>query len=174
LLLSIKIKHRYKKLKHLLLITFLLSGLFANKQIKINLSEQRAYAIENGKVVFSGRISSGKRGKRTPTGNFTVLQKHKYHKSSKYPKPNGGAKMNYMLRLTHYGIAMHLGYVPNYAASHGCVRMKNGFAQKMFYWADTGIPVKIVGNPIHYSQKKKHYKKKKSKTIYDDPYALNF
>jgi lipoprotein-anchoring transpeptidase ErfK/SrfK len=52
-----------------------------------------------------------------------------------------------MLRLTDYGVAMHLGYVPNYPASHGCIRLENGFAQKMYYWADIGTPVLIRGYP---------------------------
>jgi hypothetical protein len=55
--------------------------------------------------------------------------------------------MHYMLRVTGYGVAMHLGYVPNYPASHGCIRMENGFAQKMYYWADVGTPIIIRGYP---------------------------
>jgi len=55
--------------------------------------------------------------------------------------------MHYMLRLTDYGVAMHLGYVPNYPASHGCIRMENGFAQKMFRWAPVGTRVVIKGSP---------------------------
>jgi hypothetical protein len=42
---------------------------------------------------------------------------------------------------------MHLGYVPNYPASHGCIRLENGFAQKMYYWANVGTPVIIKGYP---------------------------
>jgi len=158
------------KQKFLVLIIIMgTSFLHANKEIKVNLTKQRAYAIENGKVVFSGKISSGKAGKRTPTGKFTVLEKDKYHRSSKYPKPNGGAKMHYMLRLTHYGIAMHLGHVPNYPASHGCVRMQNGFAQKMYKWAEVSTPVIITGHPKSHrkkSKKKKHYSKKKKVNHY--------
>jgi hypothetical protein len=55
--------------------------------------------------------------------------------------------MHYMLRVTRYGIAMHLGHVPNYPASHGCIRMQNGFAQRMYRWARVGIPISIVGSP---------------------------
>jgi hypothetical protein len=55
--------------------------------------------------------------------------------------------MHYMLRITSYGVAMHLGYVPNYPASHGCIRMQNGFAQRMYRWAHVGVPVSIIGSP---------------------------
>ena len=116
------------------------------KEIVVNLSEQKAYALEDGYIVFEGRISSGKRGRETPVGDYTILEKKRYHRSNLWPKPNGGAKMNYMLRLTNTGIAMHLGYVPSRPASHGCIRMKNGFAQKMFRWAKVGTPVYVEGS----------------------------
>jgi len=116
-----------------------------DKVIMVDLSEQKAYAYEDGMLRFSGRISSGKEGRETPTGLFRILEKKRYHRSNLWPKPNGGAKMNYMLRLTNTGIAMHLGYVPNYPASHGCIRMKNGFAQRMFRWAEVGVSVRVYG-----------------------------
>ena len=125
------------------------------KVIMVDLSEQMAYAYEDGELRFSGRISSGKEGRETPTGSFTILQKKRHHRSNLWPKPNGGAKMPYMLRLTNSGIAMHLGYVPNYPASHGCIRMKNGFAQKMFAWARVGVPVRVFGNAQEYLDAKR-------------------
>ena len=119
----------------------------AGKKIVVDLSEQEAYAYEDGRMLFHGWISTGKPGRRTPTGRFRVLEKELRHVSSKYPEPHGGARMDYMLRLTDYGVAMHLGYVPNYPASHGCIRMENGFAQKMYNWASVGTPVIIRGYP---------------------------
>ena len=119
----------------------------AGKKIVVDLNEQEAYAYENGRLLFHGWVSTGKPGHRTPTGRFRVLEKDLHHVSSKYPEPNGGARMDYMLRVTGYGVAMHLGYVPNYPASHGCIRMENGFAQKMYNWASVGTPVIIRGYP---------------------------
>jgi len=55
--------------------------------------------------------------------------------------------MNYMIRITDYGIALHVGRVPNYPASHGCIRMRKNLAKKMYKWAEKGISVKIYGNP---------------------------
>ncbi len=120
------------------------------KHVVINLTKQRACAYEGGRAVFCGNVSTGKPGHRTPTGYFRVLEKDIDHVSSKYPEPNGGAKMHYMLRLTSSGIAMHLGYVPNYPASHGCIRLQNGFAQRMYRWASVGTPVRIIGSPPSY------------------------
>ncbi len=115
--------------------------------IVVNLSQQRACAYEGSRPVFCGNISSGKPDHRTPTGRFRVLEKDIDHVSSKYPEPDGGARMHYMLRLTRNGIAMHLGPTPNYPASHGCIRMQNGFAQRMYRWASVGTPVRVIGSP---------------------------
>jgi len=120
------------------------------KEVLIDLSNQRAYAIEDGFVVFEGRISSGKAGRETPNGEFEIIQKKRHHKSNLWPKPNGGAKMPYMMRLTNSGIAMHLGHVPNKPASHGCIRLKNGLAQKMYRWARVGTYVYVEGEARDY------------------------
>ncbi len=141
-----------------------------NKEIVVDLSEQKAYAYEDGSVVFSGRISSGVEGRETPTGEYRVLQKKKYHRSNMWPRPNGGAKMHYMLRLSYDGIAMHLGHVPNRPASHGCIRMKNGFAQRMYKWADVGMRVTVEGDAQEYLFRKRA--KRHKGTVYDDEYGI--
>jgi len=136
-----------------LLFTLLFTFTWAEKPyIMIDLSQQKAYAMQDGYVLFEGRISSGMPGRETPEGEFRILQKKRYHTSNMWPRPNGGAKMPYMLRLTNSGIAMHLGHVPKRAASHGCVRMTNGFAQEMFKWAKVGMKVYVDGDATHYGQ----------------------
>lgn len=154
------------------------SDLFGYKEIVVNLSEQRAYAIEDGEIIFDGPISTGVRGRETPEGQYRILQKKRYHKSNLWPKPNGGAKMNYMLRLTNSGIAMHLGYVPKSGpASHGCIRLKKGFAQRMYKWAKVGISVYVEGDiEDYYAMKhikmKRRYKNRRQADYYDDYYIV--
>ena len=137
-------------LKGIILFLLCFAGsadLFAFKEIVIDLSEQRAYAIEDGMIVFDGPVSSGIRGRETPEGEYHILQKKRHHRSNLWPKPNGGATMNYMLRLTNSGIAMHLGYVSEKGpASHGCIRLKSGFAQRMYQWAQVGVAVYVEGD----------------------------
>jgi len=125
-------------------------SLFAEKEVYIDLSIQRVYAIENGETMFEGRISSGKSGHETPTGTFKILQKKRMHVSNLYPEPNGGAKMPYMLRLTWDGVAMHQGYVAKKPASHGCIRLQRRFAKKLFRWTDKGTPVIVAGDTSRY------------------------
>lgn len=144
------------------------SSLFAYKEIVVNLSEQMAYAIENNEIVFEGRISSGMSGRETPMGEFEIIQKKRHHKSNIWPKPNGGAQMPYMMRLTNSGIAMHLGYVPDKPDSHGCIRLKTGFAQKMFSWAKVGTPVYVEGDARDYMAQKDNYEDSFSDEYSDD------
>ncbi|WP_456431211.1 L,D-transpeptidase [Nitratifractor sp.] len=122
----------------------------ARKWIVVDLGTQQAIAYEDGHEVMRGYVSTGRPGHRTPTGTFRVLEKALRHVSSKYPPPNGGARMDYMMRLTDYGVAMHLGYVPNYPASHGCIRLENGFAQRLYAWTPVGTRVIIRGTPPRY------------------------
>ena len=146
---------------------FTSTTLFAYKEIVVDLSEQMAYAIEDGFVAFEGRISSGVVGRETPNGDYRILQKKRYHKSNLWPKPDGGATMNYMLRLTNSGIAMHLGPVPNKPASHGCIRLKNGFAQRMFKWARVGTAVYVEGDALDYM----HFKRIRRNDFFADDYG---
>lgn len=140
--------------------------LFAKKEVLIDLNLQKVYAMEDGMIIFDGRISSGKSGHETPTGEFTVLQKKRKHKSTLYPKPDGGAKMPYMMRLTWDGIAMHQGYVPKKPASHGCIRLQRRFAKKLFSWVDKGTPVSVEGDASKYSDYTKRTAYEKDKDGY--------
>lgn len=132
-------------MKHSRVIVFVLLlctvDLFAKKEIIIDLTKQKLYAIEDGNITIHSIISTGKKGYVTPAGKFKILQKKRYHISTIYNLP-----MPYMLRLTNGGIAIHQGYVPNYPASHGCIRVPKQFAQELFYWTPIGTIVYVKHN----------------------------
>jgi L,D-transpeptidase catalytic domain len=111
--------------------------------IIISLTTQRAYAYRNGVPIGVSTISSGKAGHETPTGVFTILQKHVKHKSNLY----SNAPMPFMERLTWDGIAMHAGKLPGYPASHGCVRLPYGFASLLYGVTALGLTVVITDDP---------------------------
>jgi hypothetical protein len=59
-----------------------------------------------------------------------------------------------MQRITWNGVALHGGPLPGYAASHGCVRMPFGFAEKLFDKTRIGMRVIIAPNdaaPVEFS-----------------------
>jgi lipoprotein-anchoring transpeptidase ErfK/SrfK len=89
---------------------------------------QRLYVFQNDKLIGFTTISTGKKGKETPSGIFNILQKNIDHKSNLY----SNAPMPYMQRLTWDGIAMHGGHLPGYPASHGCIRLPPIFAKALF------------------------------------------
>ena len=97
--------------------------------------------IASSSVRKVSTVSTGKKGHETPTGVFTILQKNKDHRSNLYDD----APMPYMQRLTWDGIALHSGNLPGYPASHGCVRMPDGFAKRLFAETELGMTV-IVSN----------------------------
>src|SRR6267154_1009442 len=78
--------------------------------------------------ILRAPVSSGQKGRETPAGIFSVIQKEAEHYSNLYDD----AFMPHMQRITWSGIALHGGPLPGYPASHGCVRMPFGFAEKLF------------------------------------------
>lgn len=110
--------------------------------IIVSLPDQVMYVYRNGVRIGRSTVSTGKPGKRTPTGVFTVLQKKVHHESNIYK----GAKMPHMQRLTWSGIAMHAGQLPGYPASAACVRMPEDFAEKLYSVTSNGTTVIIADN----------------------------
>jgi hypothetical protein len=110
--------------------------------VLVSLPDQTLYVYRNGVRIGRSTVSTGKPGKHTPTGVFTVLQKKVRHESSIYK----GAQMPHMQRLTWGGIALHAGYLPGYPASAGCVRMPVDFAAKLYLVTGIGTTVIIADN----------------------------
>jgi hypothetical protein len=108
--------------------------------VLVSLDEQRVYVYRNGVAIGVSTISSGKPGHETPTGVFTILQKNRDHRSNLY----NNAPMPYMQRLTWTGIALHGGALPGHPASHGCVRLPQSFAQKLFAETKNGDTVVVI------------------------------
>lgn len=110
--------------------------------IVVSLAEQRAYVYRNGVRIGMSPVSTGKMGYETPTGVFTILQKHREHYSNLYD----GAPMPYMQRLTWDGIALHAGPVTGYPASHGCIRLPYAFSERVFGVTTPGTTVIVAGS----------------------------
>src|SRR5437762_14067183 len=92
--------------------------------------------------ILRAPVSTGIKGRETPAGIFAVLEKDIDHRSTMYDD----AWMPHMQRITWNGIALHGGPLPGYAASHGCVRMPFGFAEKLFDRTRIGMRVIISPN----------------------------
>ena len=106
----------------------------------VSLARQQVTIYDADGWILRAPVSSGQRGRETPAGVFAVIQKDKDHHSNLYDD----ASMPNMQRITWSGIALHGGPLPGYAASHGCVRMPYGFAERLFGETKLGMRVIIA------------------------------
>src|SRR5262245_10133858 len=94
----------------------------------VSIKSQKVTIYDADGWILSAPVSTGTKGRETPAGVFAIVEKNKDHRSNMYDD----AWMPNMLRITWNGIALHGGPLPGYPASHGCVRMPFGFAEKLF------------------------------------------
>ena len=106
-------------------------------RIIVSLDRQQLTLYSGDQPIAHSRVSSGQRGHSTPTGVFSIIQKDRWHRSNIYDD----APMYFMQRLTWSGVAMHQGVVPNYPASHGCIRLPEAFAKQLWTTTKTGVRV---------------------------------
>src|ERR1700694_5738178 len=107
----------------------------------VSIKTQQVTIYDADGWILRAPVSTGVKGRETPAGVFALLEKDKDHHSSMYD----AAWMPNMQRITWNGIALHGGPLPGHAASHGCVRMPYGFAEKLF--EKTWIGMRIIISP---------------------------
>jgi lipoprotein-anchoring transpeptidase ErfK/SrfK len=136
-------------------------------RIVVRIGEQKAYFYKGKTLVGWTTVSTGKPGFGTPPGHYTVVSKDVDHVSTAFGdyvdgygnvvrsnidsrkdhQPKGthfdGARMPYAM-FFRSGYAMHQGYVPPFAASHGCIRIPKGMARQFFEHAPVGTPVTVT------------------------------
>lgn len=135
-------------------------------KIVVHISQQKAYFYKGKHLIGETTVSTGKPGFSTPPGRYQVLSKSPDHVSTlfgdyvddygnvvrsnidarKDRRPSGthfdGAQMPYAM-FFRGGYAMHQGYVPPFAASHGCIRLPREMARPFFENAPVGTPVTV-------------------------------
>src|SRR5580704_4873410 len=108
----------------------------------VSIKSQQVTIYDADGWIFRAPVSTGIKGRETPAGVFSVVEKDKDHHSNLYDD----AWMPNMERITWSGIALHGGPLPGYAASHGCIRMPYDFAEKLFGKTQIGMRVIIAPN----------------------------
>ncbi len=139
-----------------------------NTHVTISLGKQRAYLMVGDEIAIDTPISSGKSSGMTPKGSFTILEKDADHRSNIYGSfvnsrgevvrsgvstridsaPSGttyrGAPMQWFMRMTWTGVGMHVGELPGYPASHGCIRMPQDIAPLFYQRVKLGTNVTVT------------------------------
>lgn len=106
-------------------------------------SDGRFYAVDvDGTVWWSGPVTSGADEYRSPSGVFPIIQKKRYHMSTAYPDENGINNMDYMMKFTRFGHALHLGSVD--WMSHGCIHIDKKDVPTLFKWSTFDTKVVIT------------------------------
>ena len=113
-------------------------------QIIISIADQQLSLYDNGALIARSSVSTGVQGHPTPLGVFSVISKERWHRSNIY----SGAPMPYMQRITWSGMALHAGVVPGHPASHGCIRLTNDFAIRLWHLAKRGTRVIIASHDV--------------------------
>jgi hypothetical protein len=113
-------------------------------QIIISIADQRISVYDNGALIGRSSVSTGIPRHPTPLGVFSVISKQRWHRSNLY----SAAPMPYMQRITWSGVALHAGVLPGYPASHGCIRLKNDFAIRLWHLTKRGTRVVIASDDI--------------------------
>ena len=107
-------------------------------RIEISLASQHMALIKDGVPVLNSTCSTGREGYSTKRGYFVITDKERNHRSTIYH-----VDMPYFMRLSCLDFGMHEGVVPNYPASHGCIRLPGETARKLFAEIPIGTVVAV-------------------------------
>lgn len=107
-------------------------------RIEISLASQHVALIKDGVPIFSTICSTGRAGFTTRSGEYVITDKDRSHRSTIYK-----VEMPYFMRLSCLDFGMHEGVVPNYPASHGCIRLPGEAARKLFAEIPIGTLVTV-------------------------------
>ncbi len=107
-------------------------------QIIISIDQQKLHLYSDGTEVADALVATGVPQHPTPLGIFSIIQKNRFHRSNIY----SAAPMPYMERITWSGVALHEGGNLGHRASHGCIRMSQDFATRL--WALTRLGARVI------------------------------
>ncbi|MGI8923616.1 MAG: L,D-transpeptidase family protein [Fimbriimonadales bacterium] len=115
------------------------------KRAVVNKSEQELKAWQGRRVVFASKVSTGRRGYRTPSGVFDAgPYKARMHRSRLYDN----APMPWSVQVEGDVFVHGFKRVRGRPASHGCIRLpmnRNNPAKWFYEWVEVGTPISISG-----------------------------
>ena len=112
----------------------------STKKIVVDVSKQRAYLLVDGQIAIDTAVSTARSGKYTPRGEFKITERVQSGKTSTIY----GCSLPYWQRLGDSAVGMHIGDLPGYPASAGCIRLPYSVAPVIFANTTKGVTVQIV------------------------------
>lgn len=110
------------------------------RKVVVDIGRQRVFLVIDGLVAVDSAISSARRGKHTPRGSYQITEKVASGKVSTLYH----VYMPYWMRLGRTTVGMHVGDVPGYPASAGCIRLPQTVAPVLFEQVSHGTRVEVV------------------------------
>lgn len=136
-----------------------------NKRIIVDLTYQRLTAYENGRTLFSWKISSGIEGNPTSPGIYQILTHDEIAHGSSFnlcgAQGCGQWKMNWFMGVYEVRPGLMNGFhgaveLPNGAllnggfvgvpATYGCIMSLDDNARSLYDWAEVGTLVEIISD----------------------------
>ena len=106
------------------------------RHVEVDIGDQTMSLIQGDRPVHTFHVSTGTGGTPTIRGNFRFYRKD----------PGYNEKRMYYSAYFIRGYATHgFSSVPNYGASHGCVRNPEQFSRFIYNWIDIGMPISTYG-----------------------------
>ncbi len=122
----------------------------SGKHITVNLKEQRLRAYENGKLINTFLISSGRTGYWTKKGLHSVLSKrpvvvYAWSYGLNHPENYDLGPVPYNLLIYRHTYIHYAYWHNNFGRpmSHGCVNVNLDNMKWVYRWADEGVPVLV-------------------------------
>ena len=112
----------------------------APRKIVVDIGRQRAFLIIHGLVAIDTAVSTARRGKYTPRGTFPITERVQTGKTSSIYH----VYMPYWMRLGNTTVGMHVGDLPGYPASAGCIRLPQSVGPVLFENTSRGVLVEVV------------------------------
>ncbi len=119
--------------------------------VLVNLAQQHLQAYDGMTLVRELDVSTGLDEHPTPTGSYQVMQRY-----ADTPMVGPGYNIPHVYWTQYFGnddLSWHQGYSLHGAdwhhnwghqMSHGCVNLPEDFAEWLWNWSDTGLPVEII------------------------------
>ena len=110
------------------------------KKVVVDIDRQRAFLIIDDMVAIDTAVSTGRGSRYTPRGSFTITERIRSGKVSTIYH----VYMPYWMRLGSSKVGMHVGDLPGYPASAGCIRLPQTVAPILFENTARGVKVEIM------------------------------
>jgi LysM repeat protein len=113
------------------------------RELVVDISQQSAYAYEDGELIHAAIVSTGLPATPTVTGSFSVTRKYQSQTMSGpgYYLPGVEWVMYFYAAYAFHTAYWHDNF--GQPMSHGCVNMRNEDAKFFYDFADIGTPVYV-------------------------------